>query len=498
MKKDKPVLTQPPVSDKTTVPTPDNTVTRPDERVDRTEDTSRLDDAATGSDKTVEQETVSAGTTGGESSSDSDKPAPDGKDTPAPEGEGSDKSASDAPVTESREPAGDEETRVGPNEAPALLKPPASGARQAVTEPPRPSRLPLAISLLALIGVGLIGWQVWELRMLSKETRQEVAQRLSTGDNAVSEIRALTRQQQEQIAAFQGRFGALESQVAETEGQAVALESLYMEYSRSRSDQALAEVEQAINIAAQQLQLAGNFEAGLIALQGAEARLATPDQGHLQALRRALIRDIEELKSHPQVDVSGLALKLEILMDRADRLPLAFEVQLEQQQAALAQAKVEREAVDGGEGYLYEGLAYARALSADIWSEVKGMVRLERMDSDDPVLLAPAQSTYLRENVKIRLLTARLALLARDGSTFASDLAMAKEWIERYFDPEDEQVQRVIADLADLSQTPIKAELPTLTETFAALRLVQARTSQRPVGEPVDTPPAPAAGEGAR
>ncbi len=333
--------------------------------------------------------------------------------------------------------------------------------------------MPLVIAVIALIVSAALAWQVFELRQLARETRQEVAQRLSGSEAAMAEVRALNRQQHDSIAALQGRFGALEAQIAATEGQAAALEALYQEYSRSRSDQVLAEVEQAINIAAQQLQLAGNFEAALIALQGAEARLGLPELAHLQPLRRALIIDIDELRAHPQVDVSGLALRLEIVLERIDRLPLAFEV-------ALAEAAAERERIiaEGdaeGASVLARTLGFVKALGIDIWNEVKGMVRLERMDQSDPVLLAPAQSTYLRENVKIRLLTARLALLARDGRTYAADLAQARDWIERFFDTRDERVQRVISDLAELEQTPVKAEQPSLSETFAALRLLQAR-----------------------
>ena len=120
-------------------------------------------------------------------------------------------------------------------------------------------------------------------------------------------------------------------------------------------------------------------------------------------------------------------------------------------------------------------LGLLRALGADIWSEVKGMVRLERLDNADPVLLGPEQSNYLRENVKIRLLTARLALLARDGRTYVTDIERARDWLERYFDGGSDQVRRTLDELGELAATPIRAELPTLTDTFAALRVLQAR-----------------------
>lgn len=366
-----------------------------------------------------------------------------------------------------------------------------SGGASGDAQERRGGVLPLVVALVALFGVGLLGWQVYESRLAGKEIRQEVAQRLAAGDGTVAELRALTRQQQETIAALQSRFGALESQVAETEGQAVALEALYQEYSRSRSDRLLAEVEQAINIAAQQLQLAGNMEAALIALQGAEARLAAPEQGHLQPLRRALIEDIDQIKAHPQVDVSGLALRLEILLERVDQLPLAFEVALAEAAAAHEKAMAVEEAA--GDDMFARALNLAKALGVDVWNEVRGMVRLERLDHADPVLLAPAQSTYLRENVKIRLLTARLALLARDGRTYVADLAQARGWIERFFDLQDDQVKRAIADMQELEQVPIKVEAPTLRATFAALRMVQARVpggGRAPAPASVATPAA--------
>jgi uroporphyrin-3 C-methyltransferase len=357
-------------------------------------------------------------------------------------------------------PAGENGGGKPPPKAPVEQRPSKSG------------RVALVLSLVALIAVAVLGWQVYELRQGAGEIRQEVAQRLSGGETATAEVRALVRQNNEGLSALQGRFGALESQVGAMEGQAATLELLYRESSRSRGDQVLAELEQAITIAGQQLQLAGNFEAALIALQGAEARLAAPEFGHLQPLRRALVRDIEALKAHPQVDVSGIALRLELVLERIDSLPLAFEVRLAEL-AAEREAEVERAREE--EDALGRTLGFARALGADIWGEVKGMVRLERLDNADPVLLGPEQSNYLRENIKIRLLTARLALLARDGRTYVTDLERARDWLERYFDGGSDQVRRTLDELGELVATPIRAELPTLTDTFAALRVLQAR-----------------------
>lgn len=383
-------------------------------------------------------------------------------------------------------PSSEPDVRDEQPEEPVLLKAGAAGnggsgggGGSRTAEPsPKGGKAPLVLAVLALIGVVVIGWQVYELRLQGKEVRQEVAQRLSSGDGAVAEIRALNRQNQDSLESLQGRFGALESQVAETAGQAASLQALYQEFSRSRSERALAEVEQAISIAAQQLHLAGNFEAALIALRGAEARLSGADQGHMQALRKALLKDIDELESHPQVDVPGLALRLELLLERIDQLPLAYSVELAEE-ARLSEDEPPPPVREEGADEFERAVNYVRAFGAEVWNEVRSMVRLERMDEADPVLLSPAQSTYLRENVKIRLLTARLALLARDGRTYSSDLAQAREWIERFFDTRDAQVTRATEELAELEGTQIAMEAPSLNDTFSALRRVQSRASDR-------------------
>ena len=136
--------------------------------------------------------------------------------------------------------------------------------------------------LVALTAGGTAAWSVWQARdthTQSAQLRETLASRLAESESLASEARGIVRQQQETMASLQGKLGALESKVEATEGQAAALEALYQEFSRSREDGVVAEVEQAVALAAQQLQLAGNVEAALIALNQADARLATHDRG---------------------------------------------------------------------------------------------------------------------------------------------------------------------------------------------------------------------------
>jgi uroporphyrin-3 C-methyltransferase len=103
-------------------------------------------------------------------------------------------------------------------------------------------------------------------------------------------------------------------------------------------------------------------------------------------------------------------------------------------------------------------------------SGFRELVRIERLDRPDPVLLAPTQVNYLRENIRLRLLSARLALLQRDGRVFAEDTQQARLWLERYFDMQDRNVASLVEELRQMESARLVVELPQLTETEAALR----------------------------
>ena len=288
--------------------------------------------------------------------------------------------------------------------------------------------------------------------------QQELARRLADGDSLAKEGRAMARQSQEALAALQAKVGVLEAKLAETQSQAVALEAMYQELSSTRDERVLAEVEQAVVIAVQQLQFAGNVEAALIALQGADARLARSVQPQFLPARKLILRDIERLKATPGANVTGLSLKIESVVAAVDSLPLAYEQRPKADAAKPASASKPASA------------DYWRELGADLWRELRQLVRLERIDQGDPALLSPNQSFFLRENLKLRLLNARLALLQRDGKTFREEIRQSREQLDRYFDGRAKAVQAAQSTLKTLATADVSFDMPGLAETLTALR----------------------------
>lgn len=355
-------------------------------------------------------------------------------------------------------------------EQPALLSAPAAPA--APSTPTAGSRVLAALAqlrrpsvLLATLALLLLGWQWLETRVRLADLQQELARRLAEGDAMAKESRTLARQNQEMLQTLTAKTGGLETKLIEAQSQQLALESMYQELSKSRDERVLAEIEQAVSIAAQQLQLTGNVEAVLISLQGVDARLARTGQARLLPLRKLINRDIDRLKALPLADVPGIALRLENVIGAVDTLPLAFEQRARPEPAPKARpgqpASAKSAAAEKN---------YWQDLGRDLWAEIKLLIRVERIDHPEPALLAPTQVFFLRENLKLRLIDARLALLQRDGRIYREDLRQARELLERYFDTREKPVSNAIALLKSMAGTDLSLELPTLNETLGSIR----------------------------
>ena len=312
---------------------------------------------------------------------------------------------------------------------------------------------------VAVVALGLAGWQWVETRLRLSDTQQELGKRLAEADTLSKETRVLAKQAQDEVGKLQGKLGAVEAKLAESQGQQAALESLYQDLARNRDEWALTEIEQNVTLAAQQLQLAGNVQGALLALQAADSRLARSDRPQFVALRKTINRDLDKLRAAPYVDVSGMSLRLENVLGAVDTLALAFD------ERPKPEKEIKEASKDGA-----EVPGFWQRLGLDLWGEVKGLVRIQRFDRPEPALLAPSQTFFLRENLKLRLLNARLALLSRDQWTFRSELRQSQAWMERYFNVNDKAVQTALGSVKQLAGTDIVIELPTLNDSLTALK----------------------------
>ncbi len=345
----------------------------------------------------------------------------------------------------------------------------------------REARQKLAIGVLAV----LLALQWWSARTDISDLRRELAQRLQSGENLNTQTKLIANRVDDEVKALQGKVAVLEAKQIESQGQQLALEQLYQDLAKNRDDWALAEIEQVLSTASQQLQLAGNVRGALIALQNADARLNRADRPQFIAVRRAIARDIENLKGLPSVDLTGISVRIDALIGQVDMIPLMADekpsivasspksrLSKEGNKDAGKDSKDGKEAQDDWRSAL---LHRWTSWSSDLWKEVRQLVRVRSVNNPDALLLSPEEAFFARENLKLRLLNARMALLSRNDSAFRSDLLEADRALLRYFDTRARQTQAAHEIIRQLQDSVLNIDMPTLSHSLAAVRQSRSR-----------------------
>ncbi|MFH2134219.1 MAG: uroporphyrinogen-III C-methyltransferase [Pseudomonadota bacterium] len=317
------------------------------------------------------------------------------------------------------------------------------------------SRMSLTQLTLVVLVVIFI-WQWLDSHNRINALQEVVAKRLTevSGNNQANQT--LLAQSQEQVRDLGGKLSLLENRFAETQAQRAVLDALYQDISSNRDVGVLADVEQVLLVADQQLQLSANIKAALIAMQNADSRLQRLDRPGLTDLRKRIARDIERLRALPEVDLPRLSKQLESIILAVDKLPLAQDVR------PPASAKV-------GVPKPVEGNAWQRFWH-EVWQELRQLIRIEDTHKQELPLLSPEQSFFMRENVKLRLLTAKMALMTHDQDGFRRELQTVQQWLAHYCDSTARSTQKVLEELKKLSAVPVSVDVPDITPTLDAVR----------------------------
>lgn len=389
------------------------------------------------------------------------------------------------------------------NELPTLPDPAVSGASgpetsAAPSKPVLSSSEPTLLATLQqpkvlLIGVVvlavLLAGQTWSSHRQLGKLRQEMALRLQKGDTINGETNNLARQVQESSRELQAKVNVLESRQQESQSQQLALEQLYQDLSKNRDEWALTEIEQVLSTASQQLQLAGNVPGALIALQNADRSLSRSDKPQFITIRRAIAKDTEKLKALPNVDSVGVALRLDNVIAQVDTLPMLSDEK--PTLPAPTPRKVRKPVLDkngkpvavvAGAEAEPESTPWLQSLqgawtgwSSEMWTDVRQLIRVRSVEHPDALMVSPSQAYFMRENLKLRLLNARMALLSRNETAFRADLAAAQEALVKYYDTRARATQSVQALLRQVQSSNLAIEMPTLSDSLNAVRNYKAK-----------------------
>ena len=318
----------------------------------------------------------------------------------------------------------------------------------------------VAAFLILAIGVALLAVAILWQRL---NAIQEQLARQSTDTSAQAiEARSLSRLASELSRETAARLAVNEAKLTEATLQRAQLEELMQSLSRSRDENLVVDIESAVRLAQQQAQLTGSVEPLIAALKSAEQRVQRAAQPRLANLQRAIARDLGRIQATALGDTPALLAKLDELARTADELPLANAVGDLLQRGPSASA--------AGSG---DGAGTTSAWWTDLWVTIKregrGLLRVSRIEQPEAALLSPEQAFFVRENLKLKILNARLGLLARQLESARSDLASASSTMTKYFDVSSRKTQNATALLTQIQGQMRVLELPRVDETLTAL-----------------------------
>lgn len=311
--------------------------------------------------------------------------------------------------------------------------------------------LAIGVAALALLLATLL-WQ-----KLSRIQEQLARQSADAGQQSL-EAKAWAKQAQETVKDSAARLSLVETRLAEVALQRSQLEELIQSLSRSRDENLVVDIESALRMAQQQSQLTGSFEPLLAALKSSQTRLQRAAQPRLAPVLRALEKDLDRLSTAQTLDLPGLLIKLDEGVALVDGLVLANQ--------ALPTTTMNRSVVglpaEPAPSWWVVGL-YQLA------DQLKGLVRVSRIEAPEAALLSPEQSFFLRENLKLKLLNARLGLLARQKDAARADLASAAITVRRYADASSRKTVQMLQLLEQSAEQLKASDSPRLEGSLAAL-----------------------------
>ena len=334
------------------------------------------------------------------------------------------------------------------------------------------STLAVALSAGAL-------WGVWTTRERSQQLEQDLVRRLQTGNEQAAEVRLLARQSQDQTRDALAKVTLLETRLAEVALQRSQVEELIQSFARSRDENVLVDIDAGIRVAMQQSVITGSVEPLVNALRASDDRLARIKQPRLERVRRALATDLDRVRGVTVTDLGTLLLRLDEAARMVDELPLVARGGAGPD-ASMSRAGAKATSAPTGASGVAPRL-WADGVWADLterfnlaWEEIRGLIRVTRIDQPEAALIAPDQTFFLRENLKLRLMNARLALLSRQSEVVRADLQMAQAALDKYFDSSSKRTQMVSEALRLVLTQSRQAAIPQPDESLASIAAAMA------------------------
>lgn len=317
--------------------------------------------------------------------------------------------------------------------------------------------------------------------------RAAVGQRMQSAEAEVTPLRELSSETAGRLNALQSRLSGAEQRISELNLQRTQLEELMLSVSRSRDETLVQDLGSALRFAVQQAQLMGNPQPLIAALQVGIERIEAAANPRLAGVRDAMKNDLDVMQTETNTDVSLVVRDLARLTRDVNKIamrdtePPTDRTVTSDADTSAAPSPAIGLATDPASTTVAPSLLDQAVTSvSSVWhslsqafvAQASQLVRVRAVAPTDELMLSPENAWVLRENLKLRLLSARLAVLSGQKQTALADISAVLQGIALYADAAAPSVVGLVGELQQLQTTIAALHVPIPQSTLAALASV--------------------------
>lgn len=357
--------------------------------------------------------------------------------------------------------------------------------------------LRVALVLLVIVAIAL-GAGLWYQQRVFNRFSVQLESRVADASSIASQAREQAQQAVSLAQAQTQQLQALQNSLDQSQARYKDLEQAFQTLTDSGSELTLVnDVEHLVTIAHQQLALGGNVANAIIALETAQAQLARANRPNLASLQQTINGDLDRLRVAATTDVPTLSQRLDALGSLiatapllvpdaatpglpaagADASPRAASQAAAATRAAGAAASVAAASVAADRAWWRRAVDDVYAWSSEAWSALRHdmgqFISVRRAADPAALLMSPDQAAQLRQNLRLRVMTAQLALLMRQPGVWKSETQALLQALDTRYDGQAEQTRQARKIAQALADTAIDVKLPTVSNSLQALQTLR-------------------------
>ncbi|MCI0654526.1 MAG: uroporphyrinogen-III C-methyltransferase [Methylococcaceae bacterium] len=229
---------------------------------------------------------------------------------------------------------------------------------------------------------------------------------------------------------------------------------------KTRGDWMISDAEYLMGVAIHRLNLAGDIKTSLVALSAADERLRDSGNPGVFKVREQVAREIDSLKKVKPLDVVGMFSKIRILEDQVATLPTLLP------HSGVVQEQFKPEIPENKA----KDISGVNDLIDAAIKDLKGLVEIRRSERPIITVLQPEEVRIIREELKIKLEFARLALVERDSKLFLHNIEETKIWLKANFRLDAAETKKFEEELQSLETVGLDLVYPDIS---GSLKLLQ-------------------------